>query len=266
MERNGVVRRFRPADGACLGAPRPHVAGDPRGPLDRFPPARAARDARPALPLEHHAQHGLAETDPAGRVGLLRHDLMSQETHAARWIGFRQPVLRVMLERQGRTFDFTWQAHEAVGLGQVWEEDEFWIELSWRIDPDGSLGVRKYFESPYRPGQKLRVEEGYRWIFERSVPGLPDAAAREGLTPLAYMRKYGAFLVEDQVYRTHEQPLSAGGLDGAPVGSGTAVGVRDGQAVGLEVDGGARLGFPTPSPKPEVFSWALKGWEGPPEA
>src|SRR5207247_1156432 len=144
-----------------------------------------------------------------------RHDLMSQETHAARWIGFRQPVLRVMLERQGRTFDITCQAHEAVGLVQVWEEDEFWIELSWRIDPDGSLGVRKYFESPYRPGQKLRAEEVYRWIFERSVPGLPDAAAREGLTPLAYMRKYGAFLVEDQVYRTHEQPLSAGELDGA---------------------------------------------------
>ena len=84
-----------------------------------------------------------------------RHDLMSQETHAARWIGFRQPVLRVALERQGRTFDFTWQAHEAAGLGQVWEEDEFWIELSWRIDPDGALGIRKYFESPYRPGEKL---------------------------------------------------------------------------------------------------------------
>ena len=31
-----------------------------------------------------------------------RHDLMSQETHAARWIGFRQPVLRLALERQGR--------------------------------------------------------------------------------------------------------------------------------------------------------------------
>ncbi|HLI91186.1 MAG TPA: molybdopterin-dependent oxidoreductase, partial [Ktedonobacteraceae bacterium] len=28
-----------------------------------------------------------------------RHDLMSQETHAARWIGFRQPVLRVYKER-----------------------------------------------------------------------------------------------------------------------------------------------------------------------
>ncbi len=79
-----------------------------------------------------------------------RHDLMCQETHAARWIGFRQPVLRVALEKRGQTFDFTWQAHEAAGLGQVWEEDEFWIELSWRIDPDGSLGIRKYFESPYR--------------------------------------------------------------------------------------------------------------------
>src|ERR687891_1973911 len=61
-----------------------------------------------------------------------RHDLMSQETHAARWIGFRQPVLRLALERQGKVFDTTWQAHEAAGIGQVWEEDEFWIELSWR--------------------------------------------------------------------------------------------------------------------------------------
>src|SRR4030095_3991823 len=77
-----------------------------------------------------------------------------------------------------RTFDLTWQAHEAAGRGQVWEEDEFWIELSWRIDPDGALGIRKYFESPYRPGQKLRVEELYRWIFENSVPGRPERAAR----------------------------------------------------------------------------------------
>jgi len=102
---------------------------------------------------------------------------MSQETHAARWIGFRQPVLRVALAKRGKTFDLTWQAHEAVGLGQVWEEDEFWIELSWRIDPDGALGIRKYFESPYRPGAKVRIEEIYRWIFENSVPGCGDGQA-----------------------------------------------------------------------------------------
>ena len=195
-----------------------------------------------------------------------RHDLMSQETHAARWIGFRQPVLRVMLERQGKTFDLTWQAHEAAGLGQVWEEDEFWIELSWRIDPDGSLGVRKYFESPDRPGQKLRIEELYRWIFEHSVPGLPEAAAKEGLTPLAYMRKYGAFLVEDKVYHTHEQPLSADELHGARVDPVTKVVVKGGQAVGLEVDGVPRLGFPTPSRRLEFFSRTLKEWKWPEQA
>ena len=36
-----------------------------------------------------------------------RHDLLSQETHAARWIGFRQPVLRVALEKQGERFATT---------------------------------------------------------------------------------------------------------------------------------------------------------------
>ena len=173
-----------------------------------------------------------------------RHDLMSQETHAARWIGFRQPVLRVALERRGKTFEFTWQAHEAAGLGQVWEEDEFWIELSWRIDPDGALGIRKYFESPYRPGAKVRIEEIYRWIFENSVPGLPEAAKKEGVTPLAYMRKYGAFLVEDGVYRTYETP-------------------QDG---GVVVDGVARVGFPTPSKKLEFFSKTLKDWKWPEHA
>ena len=173
-----------------------------------------------------------------------RHDLMSQETHAARWIGFRQPVLRVALEREGKVFDLTWQAHEAAGLGQVWEEDEFWIELSWRIDPDGALGIRKWFESPYRPGEKLRIEEFYRWIFEHSVPGLPEAAQREGLTPLEYMRRYGAFLVEDNVYRTHETP----------------------QEGGVVVDGIARVGFPTPSRKLEFFSKTLRDWKWPEQA
>jgi len=195
-----------------------------------------------------------------------RHDLMSQETHAARWIGFRQPVLRVALEKTGKRFDLTWQAHEAAGLGQVWEEDEFWIELSWRIDPDGSLGIRKYFESPYRPGEKLRIEEQYRWIFENSVPGLPEAAAKEKLTPLQYMRKYGAFLVEDGVYRTHEQALGAKDLDGATIDPVTNVVAKAGQAVGVEIDGRRHLGFPTPSRKLEFFSKTLKAWKWPEQA
>src|SRR5262249_5738836 len=195
-----------------------------------------------------------------------RHDLMSQETHAARWIGFRQPVLRVALEKRGKTFDFTWQAHEAAGLGQVWEEDEFWIELSWRIDPDGALGIRKYFESPYRPGEKVRIEEIYRWIFEHSVPGLPDAAAKQGLTPLEYMRRYGAFLVEDHVYCTHESSISAAEGEGAVVDPVTRVAEKDGAVVGVEVDGKVRAGFPTPSRKLEFYSKTLKDWKWPEHA
>ena len=70
---------------------------------------------------------------------------------------------------------------------------------SWRIDPDGALGIRRHFESRERPGEKLTVDEYYRWIFEHSVPGLPERAAQEGLTPLEYMRRYGAFEVARDV-------------------------------------------------------------------
>ena len=46
LERDGVVRRLRAADGARLRAPRPHEPGDARRALDRLPPARAAGGAR----------------------------------------------------------------------------------------------------------------------------------------------------------------------------------------------------------------------------
>src|SRR6516164_3296404 len=192
-----------------------------------------------------------------------RHDLMSQETHAARWIGFRQPILRVTQEKQGRQFNFTYEAHRAAGLGEVWEEDEFWIELSWRIDPDGALGIRQYFESPYQAGQKLTVAEYYRWIFEHSVRGLPEAAAREGLDPLAYMRKYGAFLVDDGVYRAHEQCPPATQLEGAATDAQTSLVTRDGATIGVEIDGIVHTGFPTPSRRLEFFSKTLKEWKWP---
>ena len=195
-----------------------------------------------------------------------RHDLMSQETQAARWIGFRQPVLRVALEKQGKTFNFTYEAHAEAGIGEVWEEDEFWIELSWRVDPDGSLGIRKYFESPYEPGKKMTVDEYYRWIFENSVPGLPAAAAEQGLTPLQYMRKFGAFLIEDNVYNVHETGLKWQDIEEATVDPATKIIAKNGVVLGVEVDGKASVGFPTPSRKLEFFSKTLKDWNWPEHA
>jgi anaerobic selenocysteine-containing dehydrogenase len=192
-----------------------------------------------------------------------RHDLMSQETQAARWIGFRQPILRVALERQGKKFNTTYEAHEAAGIGEVWEEDEFWIELSWRVDPDGSLGIRKYFESPYEAGKKLTVDDYYRWIFENSVPGLPQAAAQQNLTPLEYMRKYGAFLIEDNAYKVHETSLKSSDLMDAATDPTTNIIAKNGAVLGVEVDGRACVGFPTPSRKLEFYSKTLKEWKWP---
>ncbi|MHC4350298.1 MAG: molybdopterin dinucleotide binding domain-containing protein [Planctomycetota bacterium] len=193
--------------------------------------------------------------------GAERHDLMSQETHAAKWISFRQPVLRAAYERLGRTFDST----REVNPGEVWEEDEFWIELSWRIDPDGSLGIRKYYESPYRPGGKVTIDEYYRWIFENSVPGLPEEAAKHGLTPLEYMKRFGAFLVDEEVYEGHLAALPAEQAQEAePRDDGTLV--IDDRAVGIMAGGAPRVGFPTPSRRLELYSPTLAEWGWPQEA
>ena len=59
-------------------------------------------------------------------------------------------MLRAARERRGEKITDTRQ----VNPGEVWEENEFWIELSWRIDPDGSLGIRRYYESADRPGEQ----------------------------------------------------------------------------------------------------------------
>ena len=211
-----------------------------------------------------------------------RHDTHSYEQYNGQWVGFRQPVLRAARQRGGETVTDTRQ----VNPGEVWEENEFWIELSWRIDPDGSLGIRRYHESVARPGTKLTVDEYYGWMFEHSVPGLPERAAAEGLTPLEWMRRYGAFeitaadgpvharevpaeeLVDTsisptgRVYTATPQPHSPNVVPmGAP--SPDDAGRRP---VGVMVDGVARRGFPTPSGRLEFWSSTLAAWGWPEHA
>ncbi|MDE2874655.1 MAG: molybdopterin-dependent oxidoreductase, partial [Gemmatimonadota bacterium] len=138
-----------------------------------------------------------------------RHDLTSYEQYDGLWVGFRQPVLRAARERLGEEVRST----RDVTPGEVWEENEFWIDLTWRIDPDGSRGIREFFESRARPGEKMTVDEYYGWIFENSVPGLPEKAAREGLTPLEYMRRYGAFEIDAKIGALYEERVPDGELD-----------------------------------------------------
>jgi anaerobic selenocysteine-containing dehydrogenase len=196
---------------------------------------------------------------PMGHGGE-RHDIQSQETQSGRWLSFRQPVLRAARERLGESVRYTYEANP----GEVWEEDEFWIELSWRIDPDGGLGIRRWFESPYRPGEKLSVTEYYRWLFENAVPGLPEAAARESLTPLDYMRRYGAFLVEDDVGELQRRPVAVPA--GAARDEESGIVSAGGKPIGVEIDGEVVTGFPTPSRRLELFSSTLVEWGWPQEA
>ncbi|MHB8177972.1 MAG: molybdopterin-dependent oxidoreductase [Vulcanimicrobiaceae bacterium] len=208
-----------------------------------------------------------------------RHDLHSYETHDAQWLGFRQPVLRAARERMGEKITDTRQ----VNPGQVWEENEFWIELSWRIDPDGALGIRRYFESKKQPGTKLSVDEYYAYIFENSVPGLPEKAAEAGLTALAYMRTFGAFEIARNIGPLYREPVPPQELTDTSVGrfervytsapkpiSSNVVPIPSPDAdaqgrrpVGVEVDGEILRGFPTPSGRLEFFSATLDAWGWP---
>jgi len=211
-----------------------------------------------------------------------RHDLTSYEQYDGQWIAFRQPVKRVAAERTGRHVADTRETNP----GEVWEENEWWIELSWRIDPDGSLGIRKWHESLERPGEKLTVEEYYRHIFEHSVPGLPEAAGREGLSPLEYMRRFGAFEITKKVGPRHEEEVPEDELvdtrkddhgrvyTRAPKPTGSNIvpmgdpepDAEGRRPVGVEVDGKVLRGFPTPSGKLEFYSSTLASWGWPEEA
>ncbi len=194
---------------------------------------------------------------PMGHAGE-RHDLMSQETHAGKWIGFRQPVRRVALEQAGKKIKYTYEANP----GEVWEEAEFWVELSGRMDPDGSLGIRQWFESPKRPGELISQDEYWGWVFEHSVPGLPEAAQKEGLSPLAYMRKYGCFEVERDSYVPYEKGVDDAGVPGVLLDAQRRL-AKDGKVFGVEIDGVAKVGFGTPSRKLEFFSPTMRDWGWP---
>ena len=209
-------------------------------------------------------------------LGPERHDLHSYETHDAQWIAFRQPVLRAARERAGERITDTRQ----VNPGSVWEENEFWLELTWRIDPDGKLGIRRFAESRERPGERLGVDEYYGWAFAHSVPGLPERATAEGLTPLQFMRRYGAYEVARKIGAVHEQPVPRDDLEDVRedahgrvytrvpkppalniVPQPTPVPDPDGRRpIGVRVEGQILRGFPTPSGRLEFYSRTLAEW------
>src|SRR5262245_33944756 len=97
LERDGVVRRLRLADGPGLRAPRFDVPGDPRRSLDRLSPARASRGARAAgaeLSVHLAGPRGSGPRPGVGRGRILdRAVLADRPRRRARY----PPLLRVAL-------------------------------------------------------------------------------------------------------------------------------------------------------------------------
>jgi len=52
-------------------------------------------------------------------------------------------------------------------------------------------------------GQRTRCRGKKEALFENSIPGLPERAAKEGLKPLEYMRRYGSFEVKNKIAALH---------------------------------------------------------------
>ena len=201
-------------------------------------------------------------------LGPERHDLMSQETHAGALD--RLPPARAARgarARRAQAFEWTWQAHEAAGRRGVG---------GGRV-LDRALVAHRPRRLARHP-QVLRVAVPARREAPRSrsttagssrtpCRACPRRRRRQGLTPLEYMRKYGAFLVEDDVYETPREAARREGPRRRRGRRGHARRVaRAAARSGVEIDGVARAGFPTPSRKLEFFSQTMKEWGWPEQA
>lgn len=168
---------------------------------------------------------------PVGLSGE-RHDQHSEPTNTEAWVAFRQPVLRVALEKSGWTpkdpARATLEAHIKAGLGEVWEENELWVNLLFHhVDPDGSLGIRQFWESRENPGKPVTIAEYYNAAFA-TLPGLKQAAlaaaekkVADAKSPLelklaAFAQKYpcydllrdrGAWTEKIDVFNQHQEEL-----------------------------------------------------------
>ena len=99
--------------------------------------------------------------------------------------------------------------------GEVWEENEFWIDLSWRIDPDGALGIRQH-ASRATTGRASRSPSTSTTPRSSPTPSpaCPRRPPRPGMTPLEYMRDHGAFAIPGDQYTPYERPVDPAAIAG----------------------------------------------------
>lgn len=144
------------------------------------------------------------------------------------WLGIRQPV------------------HKS--LGESRENRILLRDIIWKLDPDGSRGMRKFWE--FKDG-----EDYMRQHFD-NVPGLKEAGG------LDFLKKHGVWPIYGKLdpktgkvidktgreiqaeYGLYKKELSAAEMAGAVVDEHGTI-IKNGQAIGVQRNGRNYVGFPT---------------------
>jgi len=172
---------------------------------------------------------------------LERHDPESMPSGLYPCLSIRQPVVKP--------------------LGGTQEFRQTLIDVIHKVDPDGSLGMKKYFpfESP---------EAWVRAHFD-AIPGLKDEGGWETMKKQGVWPVYGKVdkssgkLVDrnghevEADYGLHRTELSTGDMLGASVDADGTV-RKDGHAIGVQVGGRNYVGFGTPSRRIELYKESFR--------
>jgi len=234
---------------------------------------------------------------PVGLAGE-RHDQHSEATMPARWTSFRQPVMRVALEKAGwkpkNPNRATLEAHIKAGLGEVWEENEFWFDMCVNyIDPKGDVyldaaktkTIKSMWESKKNPGTPVTISEWYDAAFGDNLPNLKKTATsderyKDKEYPVyEYMRDHGAWLEENHIYSPQEREIKDDGENYISHGhkyekkhvtidkrTGVMTAEHNGKkkSMGIEIDGVKMEGFATLDKKLDFFcEWFSDDWNWP---
>ncbi len=211
-------------------------------------------------------------------VGAERHDLASYETHAGRWVGFRQPVFRVFAEQQGRPVKRTWEANP----GEVWRRTSSGSTSHSALTPMATSGSATTSSRSTTRDSRSPSTSTTSTSSRTRCPACPSAPRRKASPRWRTCASTGAFAIPGDVYAIHEREVEPSSVASAVRGDdgvyrmpGTAglherlediVGhmpfIGDG-SVGVDIDGTARFGFPTPSRKLELYSETLADWGWP---
>jgi len=178
----------------------------------------------------------------------------------------------------------TLEAHIKAGLGEVWEEVEFWANIMVHyVDPDGSLGVKQYWASKEDPTRAFTIAEWYQEAFDK-LPNLRKEAKKQfpdsQYPNYELMRKMGTWTEEINIYKPQERDLKFDKSKNAYIYHGHEYpkdevskdkygtltvdhGHGERKSIGIELDGKPLQGFNTLSKKLEFYSSWMAEWKWP---